>query len=226
MNKISNELSNQSSNQSSNQIQEAYGRIQEKVELYSKARLIAVSKRQPIERIKALVALGHKDFGENYLQEWVDKKSSFPNDIQWHFIGQLQSRKLKSLISEQIFCIHSLGSRSAFEKLSKQEELPKGGVLLQVNLAGEEQKGGVGLAEIEMMKSEGLLDGCRGIMSIPPSNWDRTQLKAHFKSLKQLKDQLGFEELSMGMSSDWELALDEGSTMIRVGSALFGERTS
>lgn len=208
------------------QIQGAYGRIREKVDLYPRARLIAVSKRQPLERLQALVALGHKDFGENYLQEWLEKKGQLPQDIRWHFIGQLQSRKLKTLISEKVHCIHSMGSRSSFEKLQNQELLPAGGVLLQVNLAGEEQKGGVGLADIDAMNSEGLLRRCRGIMSIPPSHWGESQLRAHFKSLKKLNDELGFEELSMGMSSDWEMALDEGATMIRVGSALFGERTS
>jgi pyridoxal phosphate enzyme (YggS family) len=211
-------------NNISNQIQEAYGQIQEKVNEYDHARLIAVSKRQPIERLEALVALGHKDFGENYLQEWLEKKGGLPSDLRWHFIGQLQSRKLKSLMTEGVHCIHSLGSRSVCEKLKKHETLPEGGVLLQVNLAEEEQKGGVGLAEIEAMKSDGLLDRFRGIMSIPPSVWNPTQLRSHFKALKKLNDELGFKELSMGMSSDWELALDEGATMIRVGSALFGER--
>jgi pyridoxal phosphate enzyme (YggS family) len=206
------------------QVKEAYGRIAEKVDTYDGARLIAVSKRQPIERLEVLVDCGHRDFGENYLQEWEGKKDRFSSEIRWHFIGQLQSRKLKTLVDSDIHCIHSLGGSSSLKKLNGLERLPTGGILVQVNLAGEEQKGGFTREALDGLYKDGSLKDCCGLMSIPPANWDDHQLELHYKEMKALNDQFGFSELSMGMSGDWEIALDQGATMVRVGSALFGAR--
>lgn len=206
-------------------IEKNYHLIQKKLEHYPHASLIAVSKRQPLERLLALSQLGHRDFGENYLQEWQDKKDQFPNDMRWHFIGQLQSRKIKQLVNEGIHSIHSIGSNSGFSKAKNLETFPKGGFFLQVNLAEENQKGGFTRTELEQLDID-QLSNCMGLMCIPPAQLDQAKLREHFQTMKQLNDQMGFKYLSMGMSSDWELALDEGSTHIRVGSALFGSRDS
>ena len=203
----------------------SYQKIQQKVSAFSNARLVAVSKFQSIEKIKVLVEAGHRDFGENYVQEWEAKMSHFSIPLRWHFIGQLQSRKLKDLVEKNIYAIHSIGSMSAFERLLKLKSIPEGGCFLQINLAGEAQKGGLSMQEVESLLEKIPPNGViRGLMTIPPVDYRDTTLRKHFKEVKRLNDQWGFKELSMGMSDDWEMALEEGSTTIRVGSALFGSR--
>jgi PLP dependent protein len=207
------------------QILLSYGKIMQKVSSYPGARLVAVSKKQSVEKIKILLAAGHLDFGENYLQEWEDKVEALPKTLRWHFIGQLQSRKLKTLVDKKIYAIHSLGSLSAFQKSCQLQANIEGGYFIQVNLAEEEQKGGLNRVELDQVLSEGHHSSIKGLMTIPPADFKGAQLRAHFREIKTLNDQYGFKELSMGMSEDWECALDEGSTHIRVGSALFGQRT-
>jgi len=187
------------------------------------ATLVAVSKQQPLDRVKVLVDEGHLDFGENYLQEWTDKKELLPPDLRWHFVGQLQSRKLKDLINGNIHCIHSVGSTSAINKIRELSPLPPW--LIQINLAGEEQKGGLDEELFhQLMETPEQLPGLQGLMCIPPLDLLAQDLRLHFKKMRELKERYGLKELSMGMSSDWEMALDEGSTLIRLGAFLFGER--
>jgi PLP dependent protein len=203
-------------------ILKAYAKVKKTLENYE-ASLVAVSKRQPLERIQVLVDAGHRDFGENYLQEWEQKKELLPSDLNWHFVGQLQSRKIKSLVQGGVHCVHSVGSSSSIKKIKGFDPPPSW--LIQINLAGEEQKGGLSQDEFHlMMEKPEDLTGLKGLMCIPPSNLSQSQLQAHFKKMRELKDQYSLKELSMGMSADWEMALDEGSTLIRLGSVLFGER--
>ena len=208
---------------SSASIIKAYGEVIKTLEKYP-ASLVAVSKRQPIERVEVLVGEGHKDFGENYLQEWQDKKPLLPSDLRWHYVGQLQSRKLKELNRDGIHMIHSVGSSSAVGKIPALAPLPPW--LVQINLAGEDQKGGISEQEFhEMMTDQSRLPGLEGLMCIPPASLSGEGLRLHFRKMRELKEQYQLKELSMGMSSDWEMALDEGSTLVRLGSILFGERT-
>lgn len=206
-------------------ILQRYEKITKVLDAYPDARLIAVSKKQPNERIEVLVEAGHLDFGENYLQEWQAKKVQFPNSIRWHFVGQVQSRKVKTLIEEGAYCIHSIGSDSSLTKLNKLSVGPEGGALLQMNLASEEQKGGVSEKDLEDYAGQDMLGRINGLMCIPPHHLASSELVQHFKQMKLLQEKYQLKELSMGMSSDYEIALGEGATMIRVGTSLFGERT-
>lgn len=202
---------------------ELFHRVRLRLEAHPEARLIAVSKRQESSKIEVLYQEGQRDFGENYQQELEAKQGTLPGDIRWHFIGQLQSRKVKPLVAGGVHCIHSIGSPSALGKINSLTP-PTGGFLLQVNLMEEEQKGGFSQRELMELAEQGLPEGIVGLMCIPPVHLEGAQLRDHFRQMRQLKESLGLAELSMGMSSDWELALDEGSTMIRMGTALFGPR--
>jgi pyridoxal phosphate enzyme (YggS family) len=199
--------------------------------------LIAVSKTQPTEKIRALYELGHRDFGENYVQELIEKaeelKTSSP-ELRWHFIGHLQSNKVKSLLP-WVASVHSVHSLSLAEELSKrwiqlkdqQGKLP---VFLEVNIDNEPSKSGLSPAEtskvaVQVARLPGL--ELRGLMSIPSP--EGTRSGSSFRALHELSkscEDVTEGELSMGMSSDFELALREGATHIRVGTLLFGARTS
>lgn len=200
----------------------------------SSVRCIAVSKRQPIEKILALYDLGVRDFGESYAQELRDKREKLPKDIRWHFIGGLQSNKLPYL--DQIELLHSCDRSSLIKKISKRvkkKNLSPQKILLQVNLAAEKQKSGCRMHEVEdllrlALQSEGVYP--IGLMNITPNYNDPKKAREHFKVLFSLLTRLRkqfaetFLQCSMGMSNDLEAAIEEGSTMIRVGTALFGTR--
>lgn len=203
-----------------------YRKISSVLENYPRANLVAVSKRQPVEKVAFLAALGHKDFGENYLQEWEGKVGQLPTQCRWHFIGQCQSRKVKSMVSGGIFGIHSIGSESSLKRVLPLVNELDGPVFLQVNLAEEAQKGGLNRDDLGRLMQLHDLSLFAGLMTIPPSSFSRGELTSHFREMRKLNTELGFDQLSMGMSSDWELALDEGATHIRVGSALFGARSA
>lgn len=207
-------------------ILDRYEKIQKVVENYPSAICIAVSKRQEQEKIQVLVEVGHKDFGENYLQEWESKKENFSKSIRWHFIGQTQSRKVKPMVESGIYSIHSLGSESSLSKWNALPNKSVGPSFLQVNLEGETQKGGVSYDLAKKLKGEGKLESIQGLMTIPPFGLDKEILRAHFKKMRHLCDELKLPELSMGMSSDWQMALEEGSTCVRVGTGIFGKRLS
>lgn len=206
------------------QIEDHYQSIQETLKKYSNAKLVAVSKKQNLEKLKILYDCGHRLFGENYLQEWQDKKSTLSDDIEWHFIGSLQSRKVKSLILDGISCIHSLGSESCLKKYAQSEQKPPFGAFIQVNIAGEEQKAGLSPEAVRQYCNEDNLTFINGLMTMPPAGLEEKELRFHFKTLKSLAEELNLKEVSMGMSSDWKIALEEGATLIRIGSSLFGPR--
>lgn len=197
--------------------------------------LVAVSKTKPVEDISALYALGQRDFGENYVQELVDKAASLPNDIRWHFIGHLQSNKVK-YIAPFVQLIHGIDSLKLLTEVNKQAA-KQGRVidcLLQVHIATEETKFGLNeqeLSEIAAHSGTTQLTSVRvrGLMGMASFSDDAALVRNEFRSLKSLFDKyaLSFGQwdiLSMGMSGDYKMAMEEGSTMVRIGSLLFGER--
>ncbi|MEO6254760.1 MAG: YggS family pyridoxal phosphate-dependent enzyme [Ferruginibacter sp.] len=219
-------------------------------ELSGKATLVAVSKTKPIEDIQALYDLGHRDFGENYVQELVDKEAQLPKDIRWHFIGHLQSNKVK-YIAPFIHLIHGIDSEKLLTEINKQA-LKKNRVidcLLQVYIAKEETKFGLDENELhELIRNTPIneLTNIRinGLMGMASFVNDEKLIRKEFQDLynifQKIKNQSshlsssslsfgeglgrGFSTLSMGMSADYTIALEEGSNMLRIGSLLFGAR--
>lgn len=202
--------------------------------------LVAVSKTKPVADIKELYDLGHRDFGENYVQELVDKQSQLPADIRWHYIGHLQSNKVK-YIAPFVHLIHGVDSFKLLREINKQAEKNSRVIdcLLQVHIAQEETKFGLDeqeLAEIVEQLSQAPLANARikGMMGMASFTDDTDKIRNEFRYLKSLfhkytQLQPGYfkpEILSMGMSSDYTIAVEEGSTMVRIGSLLFGERTA
>ncbi len=196
-------------------------------------RLIAVSKTHPAEAIRAAYALGQRDFGENYLQEALDKQKALSDlDIVWHFIGPIQSNKTR-LIAEHFDWVHSVDRLKIAERLSAQrpEDLPPLNVCIQVNVSGETSKSGVGFTELPALaQATRNLPRLRlrGLMAIPEPTDDPEEQRAAFRALRVAMHDLGISELdtlSMGMSDDLEAAVGEGATMVRIGTAIFGART-
>jgi pyridoxal phosphate enzyme (YggS family) len=204
--------------------------------LSSKATLVAVSKTKPAEDILELYNTGHRDFGENYVQELVAKYESLPRDIRWHFIGHLQSNKVK-YIAPFVHLIHGVDSEKLLVEINKQalKYNRKISCLLQVHIAMEETKFGFDGAELMSLLHEGFINGLpnisvKGLMGMASFTDDMNVVEKEFKQLKELFDtakmqQPSFDTLSMGMSADYQLALACGSNMIRVGSLLFGARS-
>lgn len=200
--------------------------------------LIAVSKTKPIESILEAYTSGHRDFGENYVQELVDKYAQLPKDIRWHFIGHLQSNKAKYIVPFT-HLIHGIDSLSLLKEVNKQA-LKNNKIqdcLLQVHIAEEETKFGFDASELEDPATLNTLATfsnirIRGLMAMASNTNDTEHLKTEFSDLKTLFDtlkthtipNLNMEILSCGMSSDYPLAIAHGSTMIRIGSSIFGER--
>ena len=201
--------------------------------------LIAVSKTKPIEDIQALYDAGHRDFGENYVQELVQKQSVLPKDIRWHFIGHLQSNKVK-MIAPFVYMIHGVDSLKLLDVIDKEGRKAgrKINCLLQVHIAKEETKFGFDLQEARQASAAYYLENkyefvelC-GLMGMASFSDDQQLVSSEFKSLKQLFDEINtlhknatpFNILSMGMSGDYLLAIECGSNMVRVGSLLFGKR--
>jgi len=215
-----------------------YKRIRE--ELGGKIILVAVSKTKSIEEIRGLYELGQRDFGENYVQELSDKQQSLPQDIRWHFIGHLQSNKVK-YIAPFIHLIQSVDSLKLLNEIDKQAKKidRKIDCLLQVHIAQEETKFGLSEDELdeclhEVKENSRSHVNIRGLMGMSTLTGDARQVESEFKKLKNLFDKYsqqlakdgGEAILSMGMSSDYLVAIQEGSTMIRIGTLLFGERPS
>ncbi|MBK7963917.1 MAG: YggS family pyridoxal phosphate-dependent enzyme [Bacteroidetes bacterium] len=211
--------------------------IRKELESYN-AKLIAVSKKKSIEDIQEAIDAGQKSFGENYVQELLDKESHFKKKTNWHFIGHLQSNKVKMIVP----FVHLIQGVDSFKLLT---EINKEGkkinkiidCLLQVHIAQEETKFGFSEEEVEaLMLFPELAEleniRIRGLMGMASLSSDASLLKKEFSSLKNLFnnsklmsfDPDEFDTLSMGMSSDYKIALDCGSTMVRIGSTLFGER--
>jgi len=199
--------------------------------------LVAVSKTKSIEEIQALYDLGQKDFGENYVQELVDKYATLPKDINWHFIGHLQSNKVK-LITPFISLIQSVDSFKLLKEINKQAEKNKRMIncLLQVYIASEETKFGIDETELAGILNSKELESLKniritGLMGMASFTGDKEVVKKEFSYLKLLFDKYSntsphhpLKTLSMGMSADYQMAITLGSTMVRIGSLLFGER--
>jgi PLP dependent protein len=216
---------------------EAYQQIKEKLD-QKNVTLVAVSKTKPVEDILSLYELGHRDFGENYVQELVDKQAQLPKDIRWHFIGHLQTNKVK-YIAPFVHLIHGVDSFKLLQEISKQGA--KQGrlmdVLLQMHIAQEETKFGLDESELKALVAD-LADVplkniyIKGMMGMASFTENKAQVQKEFQYLHGLFKQytalqtsnIHFQILSMGMSGDYEMAAEEGSTMVRIGSLLFGER--
>lgn len=198
-------------------------------------RLLAVSKTRPAETIRALAALGQQAFGENYLQEALKKISELADlELEWHFIGQLQRNKTRD-VAENFDWIQSVDRAVIAERLSAQRpaKMAKLNVCIQVSMSEEEGKGGVLPGKLfELARTIDALPGLafRGLMAIPENTRNTEKQRKSFHSMHDLFNTLrsqynSVDTLSMGMSEDFEIAIEEGSTMIRVGSALFGPRS-
>jgi len=190
--------------------------------------LLAVSKTQSADRIREAFAAGQKAFGENYVQEAVQKMEGLPPSLEWHLIGPLQSNKTR-IAAERFAWVQTVASEKIARRLSDQRpaQLPPLNVLIQVNVSGEASKSGVELEQVaDLARAIATLPRLqlRGLMAIPEPGADRSRYASVKKVFDQLKGQFGFDTLSMGMSDDLDVALAEGSTMVRVGTAIFGPR--
>ena len=196
--------------------------------------ILAVSKRQPVAAIQSAYASGLRDFGENLVQEALPKIKALESlDIRWHFIGRIQSNKTRD-IAEHFDWVHTVDRLKIAQRLNDQRPhyAPPLNVCIQVNQGGESQKGGIEEAELGTLAaavSELPALRLRGLMTLPPATADPAESATHFARLRELKEQLEakripLDALSMGMSSDLEVAIREGSTIVRVGTAIFGPR--
>ena len=202
-----------------------------KAQLPEHVTLIAVSKTKPNEMLLEAYDAGQRDFGENYVQELVDKEAQLPKDIRWHFIGHLQSNKVK-YIAPFVYLIHGVDSFSLLKEINKQA-LKNNRIidcLLQIYIAKEETKFGLDFNEASQILNSNEFKELKnirikGFMAMASNTDDTEQIRKEFKSLKTFSLQYpDLNILSFGMSGDYQLAVQEGSTMIRVGSSIFGER--
>ena len=194
---------------SAEQVRANYERI--RADLGPQVTIVAATKYVSVDELAALVEAGVEVVGENRAQDLEAKHARYGEAFRWHFIGHLQSRKAKTVNSLCELC-HSLSSESAAKRL----EIP---ALVEVNLAGEETKSGVPEADLERFL--GLYEDVRGLMTMPPATDDPETSRPYFRRLRQLAEQYGLRELSMGTSQDYRVAADEGATMVRLGSVLY-----
>jgi pyridoxal phosphate enzyme (YggS family) len=201
-------------------------------------RLLAVSKTFPAARVREAAAAGQRDFGENFAQEALDKIAALRDlrdlPLVWHFIGAIQSNKTRA-IAEHFDWVHAVDRERIAQRLSAQRPAGRAPIdaCIEVNLGGEATKSGVAPGEVaSLARSMRGLPGLRlrGLMAIPEPSGDLAQQRRRFAQLRELKEALAREglvldTLSMGMSADFEAAIQEGATMVRVGTAIFGERT-
>lgn len=226
----------------SNNVQDTKNRIRQAVRACGRhdgeVRLLAVSKTWPADAVREAWRAGQRAFGENYVQEAVTKITALNDlDLEWHFIGPLQSNKTRE-VAEHFAWVHSIDRLRIAERLSAQRpaDLPDLQICLQINVSGEDTKSGIppdeaaALAQAVMKLPRLHL---RGLMCIPEPSDDPDVLRTRFRQLRELRDQLNanisggrLDVLSMGMSDDFELAIREGSTLVRMGTAIFGSRTS
>ena len=193
-------------------------------------KLVAVSKVQPVESIREALEAGQRAFGENYAQELREKSDAIGEGaaVEWHFLGALQTNKVKMVVGRTAL-VHTCDRASLAQELNKRAAAlgTVQRVLVEVNLAEEAQKGGIAPRELgSFLDTVGKLSAlrCEGFMCIPPADDDA---RKHFRRLRELRDEFrggAGSELSMGMSADYEAAIEEGATIVRVGTAIFGER--
>ena len=197
-------------------------------------RLVAVSKRHPVSAIAALYNAGQRIFGENYVQEARAKMAALPSSLEWHLVGRLQTNKVRLAVGRfaLLHGVDSLRLAQALQKQAQNQGIVQP-VLVQVNLGREAQKGGVfeedALALADWITGASHLD-LRGLMVLPPVDGDPQASRLYFIALRKLRDRLESQlgqrlpELSMGMSGDFEVAVAEGATLVRIGTRIFGER--
>lgn len=214
-------------------IEENYNRL--KKQIPENVLLIAVSKTRTVEEIMVLYDLGHRDFGENKVQEMTDKAAVLPKDIRWHMIGHVQSNKIRQM-ADFVYLIHGIDKAKRLKEVQKRAKNADRiqDVLLQVKIADEETKFGMTLQEArEVLHADNIakLDHVNivGLMGMATFTDDMQQIRSEFQDLKKLFDELKSEfsqiqYLSMGMTADFQIAIEEGSNMLRIGSAIFGER--
>jgi len=217
-------------------IQEVVGRSNSKHK--QSVTIVAVSKKQPLEKIQEAYEIGIKDFGENYVQEALPKIEALQKlDLHWHFIGSLQTNKMNKIVPVVHF-LHAIDQPSQIQKLHQLQErgvqIPK--LLVQVNLAKEETKSGLDEQEIKSFLeniSQTTKLQVQGLMTFPPLQTDPEKSRPYFAKLYQWKEtinawklnRINIHDLSMGVSSDYRVAVEEGATLIRVGEVLFGPRS-
>lgn len=210
-----------------------------KKSLPSQVKLIAVSKTYPASAVEEAYKAGHRIFGENKVQEMSEKHEQLPKDIEWHLIGHLQSNKVK-YIAPFVAMIHSVDSLKLLQEINKQAQKNNRVIkcLLQIYIASEETKFGLDKEECKALLSSAEFNAMRnieivGLMGMATNTDNALQIKTEFASLRSLFNEIRTNyihkniqqsELSMGMSSDYKIAIEEGSTMIRVGSSIFGTR--
>jgi hypothetical protein len=186
--------------------------------------LVAVSKTQPLDALKAAYDLGLRHFGESKLQEALPKIAAMPSDVVWHFIGHLQSNKARK-VAEDFDAVQTLANEGQLREIEKGGRTVDG--LIEVNIAEEPQKSGVAPKSLDPFFRNLIQSPCirfRGLMTIGPALDDPEAMRPYFRALRELNQKLGGEWLSMGMSGDFEVAIQEGASHIRVGTALFGAR--
>ena len=202
----------------------------------SEVTLIAVSKTKPVEMLREVYDAGARDFGENKVQEICEKYDQLPSDMKWHMIGHLQRNKVKQVI-DKVALIHSVDSYRLAQEISVQAQ-KKGltiPILVEVNIAGEESKFGISAEDtIQLVEEISVLPNLKimGLMTIAPYVVDAEENRLYFRQIKQLSvdiknkniDNVSMDVLSMGMTGDYEVAIEEGATMVRVGTGIFGAR--
>lgn len=210
-----------------------------KAELPKQVRLVAVSKYHPVEMIQEAYDAGQRLFGENHVQEMTQKYALLPKDIEWHFIGHLQTNKVK-YIAPFVSLIHSVDSLKLLKEINKQAEKAQRVIpcLLQIHIAKEETKFGFSFDECREMLQQGEWKNLKnvqlcGVMGMGTFTDNADQVRSEFHSLKDFFDEIkenvfsdnpSFREISMGMTDDYPIAIEEGSTLIRIGTKIFGER--
>lgn len=220
---------------------EAYEEVLNEIKQLSndQTKLVAVSKTYPAENIQDIYDLGLRDFGENRVQEMTEKFETLPKDIKWHQIGHLQTNKVKYIVPF-VHMIHSVDSKKVLKEINKQAKKidRKINCLLQFHIAEEDSKYGLTIEEAREILQSNFYSGAEhinicGVMGMATFTDDENKINTEFSKLHSIFDTLksefftekeGFKEISMGMSGDYRLAIKQGSTMVRVGSAIFGSR--
>mgnify|MGYP001190367509 CR=1 FL=1 len=225
-------------------VQENYRRIEERVAAAcrrcgrerSEVTLIAVSKTKPVSMIRELMDIGVRDFGENHAQELVSKTEEITEPLNWHFIGNLQRNKVKYVVGRACL-IHSVNSLKLAEEIEKEaaRKHRKERILVEVNIASEDTKTGIsGEEAVALVKAAAALPDLTvcGLMAVAPPTDRPEENRRYFREMRLLRDKLAamqlpgtdIRELSMGMTGDFEIAIEEGATLVRVGTAIFGAR--
>lgn len=191
--------------------------------------LVAVSKTKSNEEILEAYNQGIRDFGENYVQELIMKMDTLPEDIRWHMIGHLQTNKVKDIVKRNIYLIESVDSIKLADKINTEaiKNNKKVNILIEVNIADDINKTGCNIDELDSLinHAKDLSNiNLLGLMCIAPHTEDINEIRNKFHTMYELKNKYKLELLSMGMSSDYKIALEEGTNIVRIGTKIFGER--